>query len=191
MEDLQKEFEQLEFISTLLIAGNNTTNEMPSSVVDDFREVLWKWITKNFLSGYEVQRLIALEGFKAVSQELDKVASHCPICEDGGLFQNEEKAVIKCDCIKVVNSRFNIRKILMNLQIEAFKKTGEPKKHQIEVSVEGGGVVAVDNIPADVVVEVRDFDDDDDIPKTKLIDYEQAKKDHTGSWYSWKHFERS
>ena len=79
----------------------------------------------------------------------------------------------------------------MNLQIEAFKKAGEPKKHQIEVLVEGGGVVAVDNIPADVVVEVRDFDDDEDIPKTKQIDYETAEKDSGGYWYDFKRFERS
>ncbi len=152
---------------------------------------MFRWITKNFLSGYEVQRLIAIERYKAVSQELDKVAWHCKTCGDNGLYQGEEdEQVQKCSCMTLRNSRFNIRKILMNLQIEAFKKAGEPKKHQIEVLVEGGSVVAVENIPADVVVEVRDFDDDEDIPKTKLIDYEQAKKDHTGSWYSWKHFER-
>ncbi len=177
MEDLQKEFKEK--------FGLPKESDM------------FRWITKNFLSGYEVQRLIAIERYKAVSQELDKVATHCLICDDNGLHQNDSSGnrsanvpVTKCDCMKVVNSRFNIRKILMNLQIEAFKKTGEPKKHQIEVLVEGGSVVAVENIPADVVVEVRDFDDDEDIPKTKQIDYKTAKKDSGGYWYAFKRFER-
>ena len=60
----------------------------------------------------------------------------------------------------------------------------------IIVSVEGGGVVDVENIPDNIVIEVRDFDDVWDVTKQGSFKYEEGFKDSGGNWYSKKLFRK-